>query len=104
MFSPAIFVSENVRLKSALTIDISTGGISLTVPYLMQVGQVCAVSFDVPGKLSQQRTLISGTVVSCVAKEEGGEGGEGYRVGIHYVESDRLSKQLIQAAVEHYLE
>jgi hypothetical protein len=91
-------VSQNLRLKSAITIDISTGGLSLTVPQAMEIGQACAISFDVPGKQSKQRTLIRGTVASCVAK-----GADGYRIGVHYVEPDPVSKQLIQAAVESYL-
>ena len=99
LFSHAIFVSENLRLKSAITIDISTGGLSLTVPQELKIGQACAISFDVPGQQSMQRTLIRGTVASCVAKAAGG-----YRVGVHYAEPDPISKQLIQAAVDKYLE
>jgi len=98
LLSHAIFVSQNLRLKSAITIDISTGGISLTVPNPISIGQACAISFDVPGKQSKQRTLISGTVASCIAK------GDGYRIGVHYGESDPESKKLIKAAVERYLE
>lgn len=98
LLSHAIFVSENLRLKSAVTIDVSTGGLSLIVPEALAIGQACAISFDVPGKLSKQRTLIRGTVASCIAK-----GADGYRVGVHYVESDPVSRQLIQAAVDHYL-
>lgn len=98
LLSQAIFVSQNLRVKSAITIDISTGGLSLMVPEPLQIGQACAISFDVPGKRSKQRTLISGTVASCIAK------GASYRVGVHYVESDPVSKQLIRAAVELYLD
>jgi c-di-GMP-binding flagellar brake protein YcgR len=98
LLSPAIFVSQNVRLKSAITIDISTGGISLIIPGPLPIGQSCAISFDVPGDQHKQRTLISGTIASCVAK------GDEFRVGVHYVESDPVSKQLIQAAVDRYLE
>ncbi len=97
LISHAIFVTQGVRLKSAVTIDISTGGLSLTVPKPPAIGQACAISFDVPGKQSTQRTLISGTVASCV------ENDDGYRIGVHYVESDPISRQLIEAAVEHYL-
>jgi hypothetical protein len=98
LLSQAIFVAQNMRLKSAITIDISTGGLSLTVPSPLQIGQACAISFDVPGKQRKQRTLISGTVASCVAKEDG------YRIGVYYGESDPVSKQLIQAAIDRYLE
>lgn len=100
LLSHAIFVSQNLRVKSAVTIDISTGGLSLTIPQALEIGQACAISFDVPGqKQSKQRTLISGTVASCVDK-----GVDGFRIGVHYAESDPVSKQLIQAAVERYLE
>jgi hypothetical protein len=99
LLSHAIFVSQKLRLKSAVTIDISTGGLSLTIPEKLEVGQACAISFDVPGKQSKQRTLIRGTIASCVSK-----GDEGYRIGVHYVESDPVSKQLIKAAVDRYLE
>ena len=99
LLSQAIFVSENLRLKSAVTIDISSGGLSLTIPEALKIGQSCAISFDVPGKQSKQRTLIRGTVASCIAK-----GAEGYRIGVHYIETDPVSKQLIEAAVDRYLE
>ena len=102
LLSQAIFVSENLRLKSAVTIDISSGGLSLTIPEALKIGQSCAISFDVPGKQSKQRTLIRGTVASCIAK--GAEGAEGYRIGVHYIETDPVSKQLIEAAVDRYLE
>lgn len=98
LLSHAIFVSQKLRVKSAVTIDISTGGLSLTIPEPLDVGQACAISFDVPGQQSKQRTLIRGTVASCVAKDDG------YRIGVHYVQSDPVSKQLIQAAIERHLE
>lgn len=99
LLSHAIFVAQNLRIKSAVTIDISTGGISLTIPEALEIGQACAISFDVPGQEeSKQRTLISGTIASCVAKGE-----EGYRIGVHYAESDPVSKELIKEAVDHYL-
>ena len=99
LLSDAIFVSKDVRLKSAVTIDISTGGLSLTLPQALEIGLACAISFDVPSMQNKQRTLIRGTVASCIAK-----GDEGYRIGVHYVEPDPVSKQLIQMAVDSYLE
>ena len=100
LLSQAIFVAQNLRVKSAVTIDISTGGISLTVPQALEIGQACAISFDVPDQEdSRQRTLISGTIASCVAK-----GAEGFRIGVHYSETDPVSKELIKAAVDHYLQ
>lgn len=100
LLSHAIFVAQNLRIKSAVTIDISTGGISLTIPQALEIGQSCAISFDVPGQEdSKQRTLISGTVASCIDK-----GAEGFRIGVHYSESDPVSKELIKTAVDHYLQ
>jgi c-di-GMP-binding flagellar brake protein YcgR len=99
LLSDAIFVSKNVRLKSAVTIDISTGGLSLFLPEALEVGVACAISFDVPSTENKQRTLIRGTVASCVDK-----GADGYRIGVHYVEPDPISKQLIQEAVDSYLD
>jgi c-di-GMP-binding flagellar brake protein YcgR len=99
LLSHAIFVSQKLRVKSAVTIDISTGGISLTIPEALEVGKACAISFDVPGQQkSRQRTLIRGTVASCVARDGG------YRIGVHYIQSDPVSKQLIEAAVDSHLE
>jgi c-di-GMP-binding flagellar brake protein YcgR len=97
LLSNAIFVSQNIRLKSAITIDISTGGMSLVLPVSLAVGQSCAISFDVPDQHSKQRILINGTIVSCIAK------GEAYRIGVHYIETDPISRQLIQAAIHSYL-
>src|SRR5271156_5619593 len=71
LLSHAIFVSQKLRVKSAVTIDISTGGMSLTIPEALEVGKRCAISFDVPGLQSKQRTLIRGTVASCIAKDDG---------------------------------
>jgi c-di-GMP-binding flagellar brake protein YcgR len=99
LLSDAIFVSKDIRVKSAVTIDISAGGLSLTLPEALEIGLACAISFDVPSMEHKQRTLIRGTVTSCVAKGE-----EGYRIGVHYVEPDPVSKQLIQDAVDSYLE
>ncbi|HXA48518.1 MAG TPA: PilZ domain-containing protein [Burkholderiaceae bacterium] len=99
LLSDAIFVSKNIRLKSAVTIDISTGGLSLTLPEALEVGLACAISFDVPSMENKQRTLIRGTVASCVDK-----GADGFRIGVHYVEPDPVSKQLIQVAVDSYLD
>ena len=98
LLSHAIFVSQKLRVKSAVTIDISTGGLSLTIPEALEIGKACAISFDVPGQQSKQRTLIRGTVASCIAKDDG------FRIGVHYVESDPVSKQLIQAAIDQHLE
>jgi hypothetical protein len=99
LLTQAIFVSQHVRLKSAVTIDISTCGLSLTVPEAMKVGRTCAISFDVPTQNSKQRTLIQGTIASCV-----GNDADGYRIGVQYQESDPVSRQLIEAAVDHYLQ
>jgi len=98
LLTQAIFVSQHLRLKSAVTIDISTGGLSLIVPEPIKIGQACAISFDVPAQHSKQRTLVRGTVASCVANDS-----DGYRVGIQHMESDPVSRQLIEAAVDHYL-
>ena len=98
LLSHAIFVSQKLRLKSAVTVDISTGGLSLIVPEPLEIGRACAISFDVPGEASMERTLIQGTIASCVAKEDG------YRIGVHYVQSDPVSKQLIQAAIDRHLD
>ena len=99
LLSHAIFVSQKLRVKSAVTIDISTGGISLTIPEALEVGKACAISFDVPGQQkSRQRTLIRGTIASCIARDGA------YRIGVHYVQSDPVSKELIAAAVESHLE
>jgi c-di-GMP-binding flagellar brake protein YcgR len=98
LLTQAIFVSRHIRLKSAVTIDISTGGMSLTLPEPIDIGQACVISFDVPAEINKLRSLVKGTIASCVAVEA-----VGYRVGVQYVESDPVSRQLIEAAVEHYL-
>lgn len=99
MLSKAIFVSHDVRSSSAVTLDISTGGLSVTLPSPLEIGQACAISFDVPTETMRERSLINGTVSSCVPR-----GDHGYRIGIHYVQSDDISKQLIAAAVDTYLD
>lgn len=99
MLSKAIFVTHNVRSSSAITLDISTGGLSVTLPGPLEVGQACAISFDVPTEGMKERSLINGTVSSCVPR-----GDQAFRIGIHYVQSDEISKQLIAAAVDTYLD
>ena len=98
LLTQAIFVSRHIRMKSAVTIDISTGGMSLTLPEPLKLGQACAISFDVPAEDSNLRTLVKGTIASCVAVGE-----NGYRVGVQYVMSDAVSRRLIDAAVGQYL-
>ncbi|MBV8665523.1 MAG: PilZ domain-containing protein [Burkholderiaceae bacterium] len=97
LLTQAIFVSAHLRLKSAVTIDISNRGMSLTVPEPIAVGESCALSFDVPDHGSKQRTLVRGHIAWCVPD------GEHFRVGIKHLESDPISQHLIEAAVDHYL-
>jgi hypothetical protein len=98
LLSKAIFISLNVTSKFASTIDLSTGGLSITLPAPLAVGQLCAISFDVPLEDVQRRALISGRVTSCVERGE-----QDYRVGIRFVQADATSKALVRAAVEKYL-
>lgn len=99
LLSNAIFFSLNVASKTALTIDLSVGGLSLTLPQALRIGQLCAISFDVPADNSKQRTLISGRVTSCLYKDD-----KSYRIGIQFTQADSVSIQLIKDAVEQYLE
>jgi hypothetical protein len=98
LLSKAIFISLNVTAKFASTIDLSVGGLSVTLPAPLAVGQLCAISFDVPIEHAQQRALISGRVTSCVERDA-----QDYRVGIRFVQADATSKELVKAAVDHYL-
>lgn len=93
----AIFIALDVKSRLAATLDLSTGGLSLTLPQPLTIGQACAITFDVPSDTQKQRALISGRVASCVPS------GETYRIGIRFVQADAVSKQLIQTAVEQYL-
>jgi hypothetical protein len=73
-------------------------GVSLNLPSALNVGQSCAITFDVPADGRLQRALISGKVASCVEN-----GDHGYRVGIHFVQVDQTSKELIRLALDKYL-
>lgn len=98
LLSQAIFIAVDVTSRLARTIDLSTGGLSLTLPQPLNNGQTCAITFDVPYDQHRQRALISGRVTSCIAREDGS-----YRVGIRFVQADAVSKKLIQEAVDKHL-
>lgn len=98
LLSNAIFIAVDVSSKLARTIDLSTGGLSLTLPQPLKLGQICAITFDVPHDQFKQRALISGRVASCFLRDD-----NAYRIGIRFIQVDSVSKQLIQAAVDRYL-
>ena len=98
LLSNAIFIALDVSSQVARTIDLSIGGMSLILPQPLPIGQVCAVTFDVPYDQSKQRALVSGRVASCIP-----DGNNAYRVGVRFVQADAISKQLIKTAVEQYL-
>ena len=99
LLSQAIFIALDVSSRFARTIDLSTGGLSVTLPQALRIGQSCAITFDVPHDDFSQRALITGRVTSCVASEDGS-----HRIGIRFVQADPVSKQLIKEAVDKYLE
>lgn len=96
--SNAIFISLKVASKTAMTLDLSTGGVSLTLSEPLQLGRSCAISFDVPSDCKKQRTLIRGHIVSCIRKSA-----HAYRIGIRFIHADPTSRALIDAAVDHHL-
>ncbi|MBI1891864.1 MAG: PilZ domain-containing protein [Burkholderiales bacterium] len=98
LLSSAIFASHGMAFQFMSTLDLSTGGISLVLPMPLQIGQLCATSFDVPARRSWQRTLACGRVRSCVEM-----GINDYRIGIHFIQADAISVSLIREAIERYL-
>ncbi|MBI1890646.1 MAG: PilZ domain-containing protein [Burkholderiales bacterium] len=98
LLSNAIFISLNVTSKLASTIDLSEEGVSLNLTSPLKIGQVCAITFDVPIGDATQRALISGKVASCIEK-----GPEEFRVGIHFGQVDQTSKELIHLALDKHL-
>lgn len=96
--SDTIFISLKMTSRAGHTLDLSTGGVSLTLPDALPIGASCALSFGVPAGPKRQRTVIRGTVVSCIRR-----GAEGYRVGIRFIHADATSRELIETAVDHHL-
>jgi hypothetical protein len=96
--SDTIFISLKMTSRAGHTLDVSTGGVSLTLPDPLPVGANCALSFGVPAGRKRARTLIRGTIVSCIA-----HGSDGFRVGIRFLHADATSRELIQAAVDCHL-
>lgn len=99
LHSDALFISQQVTVKSALTLDLSRGGLSLTLPEPLPDGQRCAISFDVPTGRNRQRTLVRGSIVSCIQNSI-----NDYRIGVQFAYADPTSRQLIHAALEHHLQ
>lgn len=98
LLGKALFISLKVSTKLTSTIDLSTGGLSLSLPAPLEIGQACAVSFDVPMARLNQRALVTGRVASCIEL-----GANDYRVGIRFVQADPVSRELVNAAVANYL-
>ncbi len=98
LHSDALFISQQVTVKSAFTLDLSRGGLSLTLPHPLPDGQRCAISFDVPTGRNRQRTLVRGSIVSCIRNSI-----NAYRIGVQFAYADPTSRQLIDAALEHHL-
>jgi len=96
--SKAIFISLNVASKAAPTIDLSEGGLSLTLDKPLELDRLCAITFDVPVGALTQRALVSGRVKSCVEQSP-----QAYRIGIQLVQADVTSLELIKLAVNQYL-
>lgn len=94
----AVFASPELTVSSALTIDLSTGGLSLILPKALGDQPNCAVSFDVPLEYQPQRVLVSGRVISCEKKAP-----QSYRVGVQFIHADWDSFEMIRMAIDHNL-
>lgn len=96
--SHAICIAIDTFEKAAPTIDLSTGGLSLTLPSPIDVGKRCAISFEVPGTEAKSTALMNGSVMSCVPI-----GSQAYRIGIQFRHADAVSQQLVIDAVNRHL-
>lgn len=94
----AVFASPELTVSTALTIDLSTGGLSLILPKALVEQPNCAISFDVPLQYQPQRVLVSGRVISCQRKAP-----QSYRVGVQFVHADWDSFEMIRMAIDHNL-
>jgi hypothetical protein len=90
----AVFSAPGASFNTALTIDFSTGGLSLFLPKAPDMQGNCAVSFDIPFEYSRHRVMISGRVVSCQQQAP-----QSYRVGVQFLHADPVSIDLIKTAI-----
>jgi c-di-GMP-binding flagellar brake protein YcgR len=65
------------------TIDVSLGGLSLTLPEQFSPGQQCDVAFDPMFDGAPHRIIAKAKVVYCILS-----GKEGFRVGLQFTSLD----------------
>ena len=91
----AVFTSESVCANAALTIDVSTGGLSLFLPKPVDAEQKCTISFDLPFTTGPQRIFIGGQIVSCAQS-----GPQSYRASVRFQDANAATADLLKTAID----
>jgi hypothetical protein len=76
-------------LGSSAASDISEGGISSHVPQFVQMAKRLMLEMDIPGTQTPARAIAK---VAWIGKESDGEG---YRVGLQFLDSDKKDKETL---------
>jgi c-di-GMP-binding flagellar brake protein YcgR len=72
------------------TIDVSLGGLSLTMADQLPTGQQCDVAFDPLFNGAPHRIIAKAKVVYCILS-----GKEGFRIGLQFVSLDAENNKLL---------
>lgn len=74
------------------TLDISAGGLSLEVPYSLELGQRCEIELDLSKMGGPCWIQVTGEVRYCSQSDE-----DSFRIGLQFVEvADRIKEVLDQ--------
>jgi len=83
-----------VQTLNGHTIDLSTGGIGVTVPFALQPGQDCELDLELEACGTTCAFHIGARVCYCVPR-----GREQFRAGMQFTQLDEATSALIAAAM-----
>lgn len=87
---PAEVVLLGMQRLRARTIEISHGGLALSVPEQLPIGQICTIAFDAP--LNGKIVRVTGTAKVIYAILTGTEG---FRTGVQFVQLDAENNKIL---------
>ncbi|MES2935740.1 MAG: PilZ domain-containing protein [Pseudomonadota bacterium] len=91
MRRPAKVTLKDTSKLDAETIDVSLGGVSLSVHRKVAPGQYCAVTFDVEIDSVWRTVSAVGQVIYCIDSTP-----EGFHLGVQFLDLDAASTQVIR--------
>ncbi len=86
----ALVSVTGMLLMTVRTIDISEGGLCLSMPRPLTVGQKCNVTFELIKNGKKGRVTAQGKIIYCILNSQ-----DGFKTGLQFTEVDPTSAGLI---------